>query len=104
MGFSLGRVSPVTRVLGKPPLTQLTEGLAQSLGRRSPCRRAWHTRQYSPGDSHGLRSLVGCRPWGHREADTTEQLNHQDLEGSAACSHRSCIVTALDSLLETNGD
>ena len=24
---------------------------------------------------HGQRSLVGCSPWGHRELDTTEQLN-----------------------------
>ena len=27
-----------------------------------------------PGKSHGQRSLVGYRPWGHRELDTTEGL------------------------------
>ena len=27
-----------------------------------------------PGKSHGLRSLVGCSPWGHKESDMTEQL------------------------------
>ena len=27
-----------------------------------------------PGKSHGLRSLVGCSPWGRKESDTTEQL------------------------------
>ena len=27
-----------------------------------------------PGKSHGLRSLVGYSPWGHKESDTTEQL------------------------------
>ena len=24
---------------------------------------------------HGQRSLVGCSPWGHKESETTEQLN-----------------------------
>ena len=26
-----------------------------------------------PGKSHGQRSLVGCRPWGRKESDTTER-------------------------------
>ena len=30
--------------------------------------------QYSPGKSHGWRSLVGCSPWGREESDTTERL------------------------------
>ena len=47
---------------------------------------------------------MGCSPWGHRESDMTEQLNYQDLEGSAACLPRSCIVTAFVSVLETNGE
>ena len=28
-----------------------------------------------PGKSHGWRSLVGCRPWGREESDTTERLH-----------------------------
>ena len=28
-----------------------------------------------PGKSHGQRSLVGCRPWGLEELDTTERLS-----------------------------
>ena len=28
-----------------------------------------------PGKSHGRRSLVGCRPWGCEELDTTERLH-----------------------------
>ena len=28
-----------------------------------------------PGKSHGWRSLVGYRPWGPKESDTTEQLH-----------------------------
>ena len=35
-------------------------------------RRQWHpTPVLLPGKSHGRRSLVGCRPWGHEELDTT---------------------------------
>ena len=28
------------------------------------------------GDSEGQGSLVCCHPWGHKESDTTEQLNN----------------------------
>ena len=28
-----------------------------------------------PGKFQGQRSLAGCRPWGHKESDTTEQLS-----------------------------
>ena len=28
-----------------------------------------------PGKSHGLRSLVGYRPWGRKKLDMTEQLH-----------------------------
>ena len=27
---------------------------------------------FSPGESQGQRSLVGCHLWGHTESDTTE--------------------------------
>ena len=41
--------------------------------RKIPWRRA---RQpipvFLPGESHGLRSLVGYSPWGRKESDTTE--------------------------------
>ena len=43
--------------------------------RKIPWRRNW---QPSPvlltGKSHGQRSLVNYRPWGHKESDTTERL------------------------------
>ena len=29
--------------------------------------------------SHGQKSLVGYSPWGHKELDTTEQLNSNTL-------------------------
>ena len=39
-------------------------------------RRQWQpTPVLLPGKSHGLRSLVGCSPWGRKESDTTEQLH-----------------------------
>ena len=36
-------------------------------------RRKWQpTPVFLPGESHGRWSLVGCRPWGRTESDTTE--------------------------------
>ena len=38
-----------------------------------PWRRAWQpTPVFSPGESHGQRSLVDYSPWDHKELDTTE--------------------------------
>ena len=31
------------------------------------------------GDGEGWGSLVCCNPWGHKELDTTEQLNNRML-------------------------
>ena len=45
--------------------------------------RQWHpTPVFSPGKSHGWRSLVGCSPWGRYESDTTERLH---LHFSLSC-------------------
>ena len=41
----------------------------------------WHHRlhghefQQAPGDGEEQGSLACCSPWGHKELDTTEQLN-----------------------------
>ena len=41
----------------------------------------WHHRldvrefEQAPGVGDGQGSLVCCSPWGHKELDTTEQLN-----------------------------
>ena len=41
----------------------------------------WHHRlnghefEQAPGFGDGQGSLVCCSPWGHKELDTTEQLN-----------------------------
>ena len=44
--------------------------------RKIPWRRAWQpTPVFSPGESHGQRSLAGYSPWGCKESDTTKWLN-----------------------------
>ena len=38
---------------------------------------AWQpTPVFLPGESHGQRGLAGYSPWGRKESDTTERLNH----------------------------
>ena len=34
-----------------------------------------HQSEQAPGDGEGHGSLARCSPWGHKELDTTEQLN-----------------------------
>ena len=38
-----------------------------------------HELEQTAGDREGQGSLVCCSPWGHRELDTTEQLNWTEL-------------------------
>ena len=65
-------------------------------------RRQWHpTPVLLPGKSHGRRSLVGCRPWGLQESDTTERLHfHFSLscigEGNANPLQCSCLENPRD--------
>ena len=41
-----------------------------------PWRRPWQpTPVFSPGKSHGQRSLVGYSPWGGSQRDTTEHVH-----------------------------
>ena len=65
-------------------------------------RRQWHpTPVLLPGKSHGRRSLVGCRPWGPEESDTTERLHfHFSLlctgEGNGNPLQCSCLENPRD--------
>ena len=44
-----------------------------------PWRQEWlPTPVFSPGASHGQRSLVGYSPWGCEQSETILQLNHHD--------------------------
>ena len=36
-----------------------------------------HESEQTPGDNGGQRSLECCSPWGHKELDTTYQLNNK---------------------------
>ena len=43
-------------------------------------RRAWQpTPVFLPGESHGQRSLAGYSSWGHKESDTTEEIQHAHI-------------------------
>ena len=45
--------------------------------RKIPWRRKWQpTPVFFPGKSHGLRSLAGYSPWGHKESDMNEATSH----------------------------
>ena len=35
--------------------------------------------EQTPGDGGGQGSLACCSPWGHKESDTTEQLNNKAI-------------------------
>ena len=57
---------------GKDPLA-MQESLVRSLDLGDPLEKGVETRSnVLPGESHGQRSLVGYRPRGHEESDTTE--------------------------------
>ena len=38
-----------------------------------------HEFEQTTGDSEGQESLVCCSPWGHKESDTTERLNSNNM-------------------------
>ena len=54
---------------------------ARGEGRRQRMMVGWyhwlngHEFEQTPGDGKGQGSLVCCSPWGHKQLDTTEQLN-----------------------------
>ena len=57
----------------------------------------WHHRlnghefELTPGDSEGHRSLACCSPWGHKESDTTDQLNNNhNVHLSSKKPHKKC--------------
>ena len=57
----------------------------------------WHHRlnghefEQASGDAEGQGGLVCCSPRGHKESDTTEQLNNNKLSGDA---YVACPCTA----------
>ena len=54
-------------------LPTMRDARVRALGREGPLEKEMATHSiFSPGESHGLRSLVGCSPQGHKESDMTE--------------------------------
>ena len=41
-------------------------------------RLSGHEFGQTSGDGEGQESLACCSPWGHKESDTTEQLNNNN--------------------------
>ena len=39
-----------------------------------------HEFEQTRGDSEGQGSLARCSPWGHKESDSTEKLNNNNLK------------------------
>ena len=66
--------------------------------RKIPLRRKWQPiLAFSPGQSHGQRSLVGYSPWSHKESDTTERARvHTHTHTHAPTGEAaSCTLTSL---------
>ena len=53
----------------------MQETQVHSLGQEDPPRKWQPTPVFLPGELLGQRSLGGYSSWGHKESDTTEQLN-----------------------------
>ena len=63
------RVSLVGSMVKNPPADAGEVGSIPG-SERCPGQGNNHLVQFLPGESDGLRRLVGCSPWGHRESDT----------------------------------
>ena len=45
---------------------------------------------FLPGESHGQKSLAGYSPWGHKQADMTEQLTRAVTAGATGNTNCAC--------------
>ena len=70
---SLTHNSLVAHVVKNPPT--MHETWVQSLGPEDLLEKEMATHSSLPGKSHGLRSLVGYSPRGHKELDRTERFH-----------------------------
>ena len=46
-----------------------------------------HEFEQAPGDGEGQGSQACCSPWGHKESDTTEQLNNNIIYSYRCCDY-----------------
>ena len=66
-------------------------------------KRKWQpTPVLLPGKSHGQRSLVGYRPWGHKESEKTERLHFKFHFLSAGSNAPAYLRTPLQFVLWTD--
>ena len=65
---------------------------------RSPGGGHAPTPVFLPGESHGLRSLVGYSPWGHKESDTTEELSTITMYLKEYCDKEKLHISHSDSI------
>ena len=74
-------------------MQETQETWVRSLGQEDPLEKemaicssvlAW--------EIHGQRSLVGYRPWGRKELDTTEHTHTYDIKNDAYKSKSSCLA------------
>jgi hypothetical protein len=62
----------------------------------------WHHQLNGPefeqilGGGKGQGSLVCCSPWGHRESDTTERLNNNNLNARTGLTPSFLVFLCLD--------
>ena len=72
---------------------------------RSPGGGHWlPTAVFLSGESHGLRSLAGYSPWGHKKSDTTERFSLRSLFSSGFCPHSSVMLILFAQLLAISLD
>ena len=54
-----------------------------------PWRRKWRpTPVFFPGKSHRQRSLMGYNPWGGKQSDTNDRVNHRKQQMIIIASYR----------------
>ena len=69
--------------------------------KRGQQRMSWHHQlngcefEWTPGVGDGQGSLECCNSWGHKESDTTEQLNWTELRCNYYVLHMGCINRVL---------
>ena len=54
-----------------------------------------HEFEQAPGFGDGQASLECCSPWGHKESDTTEQLNWIGFYTPHSCDNQKCLLLLL---------
>ena len=53
-----------------------------------------HESRQTQGDSEGQGSMVHCNPWGRKEMATTQQLNNNNVPGTALDAKNTAVSKA----------